>query len=57
MRFKKLCNLLEKSTFYSDYLREKISKEDETTKKLKEKQLSKRKKKRQLDDEEAADTG
>ena len=56
-RFKKLCNLLEKSTFYSDYLREKISKEDETTKKLKEKQLSKRKKKRQLDEEEAADTG
>jgi len=43
-RYEKLCNLLKKSKFYSNYLLSKMEKEDEESKKLKEKQLSNRKK-------------
>ena len=45
-RFEKLKNLLAKSKFYSNYLLDKMNKEDEASKALKDKQLSDRRKKR-----------
>jgi len=45
-RYKRLCNLLEKSEFYSKYLREKLENEGDESKKLKSKQLSNRKKRK-----------
>ena len=45
-RFEKLKNLLAKSKFYSNYLLDKMNKEDQASKALKDKQLSDRRKKR-----------
>merc|ERR1711997_1028254 len=42
-RYKKLCDLLSKSKFYSNFLLEKMEKEDEESKKLKKKNLAGRK--------------
>merc|ERR1739844_629662 len=39
-RYKKLCSLLNKSKFYSNFLLEKMEKEDEESKKLKSKNLA-----------------
>ena len=39
-RYKKLCNLLGKSKFYSNFLLEKMEREDEESKKLKNKNLA-----------------
>ena len=42
-RYKKLCDLLSKSKFYSSFLLEKMEREDEESKTLKSKNLSGRK--------------
>lgn len=42
-RYNKLMDLLNKSKFYSQFLQEKMTTEDEETKKLKESRLSERK--------------
>ena len=48
-RYKKLCDLLSKSKFYSNFLLEKMEKEDEESKKLKNKNLAGRKTPKEAD--------
>ena len=48
-RYKKLCDLLSKSKFYSNFLLEKMEKEDEESKKLKNKNLAGRKTQKEAD--------
>ena len=48
-RYKKLCDLLSKSKFYSNFLLEKMEKEDEKSKKLKNKNLAGRKTQKEAD--------
>ena len=48
-RYKKLCDLLSKSKFYSNFLLEKMEKEDEESKKLKNKNLAGRKTQKEND--------
>ena len=50
-RYKKLCDLLSKSKFYSNFLLEKMEKEDEESKKLKNKNLAGRKTKKEPEKE------
>lgn len=52
-RYKKLCDLLSKSKFYSNFLLEKMEKEDEESKKLKNKNLAGRKTKKDTEEEQA----
>ena len=51
-RYKKLCDLLSKSKFYSNFLLEKMEKEDEESKKLKNKNLAGRKTKKDTVEEQ-----
>ena len=53
-RYKKLCDLLSKSKFYSNFLLEKMEKEDEESKKLKNKNLAGRKTPKEADIEKVA---